>query len=296
MKAVGHFLSYLLLRLMVGAFWLIPFPALYLLSDLLGFILKNIFKYRLNVIEKNIRYIFPSKSDKWVADTISEYYSYFIDLILETLKGMSMSPYKLRHRFKFTNPEFLNAYCEEGRHVFIYAQHLNNWEWAAMCLGVQMDHHLVGVVKKLSNPYTNNYIQNSRSSFNVSVVHTNRVGRYLSTLTQKSKPEGIVFIADQRPSGREKKVAVSFFNKQIDFHSGAANYALHTNIPLIDFKVTKIKRGYYEMEAILLGYANDFNSAQEITQTYVSYLEKLIEETPALWLWSHKRFKHEINY
>ncbi len=281
---------------MVFIFWLIPFPLLYLLSEILGFILKNIFKYRLNVIEKNIRYIYPSKSDKWVADTISEYYSYFIDLILETVKGMSMSPYKLQRRFKFTNPDFLNAYCDEGRHVYIYAQHLNNWEWAAMCLGVQMNHHLVGVVKELSNPYTNNYIQNSRSSFNVSVVPTNQVGLYLSTLSEKPKPEGIVFIADQRPSGREKKAAVSFFNKQIDFHSGAAAYALNTNVPLINFKVTRVKRGYYEMEAVLLGYSKDFENAQEITQTYVSFLEMLIEKNPALWLWSHKRFKNEIKY
>ena len=99
-----------------------------------------------------------------------------------------MSPYKLQHRFKFTNPEFLNNYFHEGRHVFIYAQHLNNWEWAAMCLGVQMKHHLVGAVKELSNPYTNKYIQKGRSSYNVSVVPTHKVGHYLSTLPQTTKP------------------------------------------------------------------------------------------------------------
>ncbi len=287
---MGNILSYISLRLIVFIFWLVPFKLLYLFSDMLGFILKNVFKYRLSVIDKNIRFVFPTKSDEWVSNTISEYYSYFIDLILETLKGMNMSPYKLQHRFKFTNPEFLNNYFHEGRHVFIYAQHLNNWEWAAMCLGVQMKHHLVGAVKELSNPYTNKYIQKGRSSYNVSVVPTHKVGHYLSTLPQKTKPEGIVFIADQRPSGKEKTVKVSFFNKQIDFHSGAAHYALKADVPIIDFKVTKIKRGYYEMEAVLLGYASEYDSAEEITQTYASFLEQLVSESPALWLWSHKRF------
>ena len=56
-------------------------------------------------------------------------------------------------------------------------------------------------------------------------------------------------------------------------------------------KMTKKKRGYYNVELISLReYADRYNVS--VTEAYVRVLEQHIKEEPHLWLWSHRRFKH----
>ena len=290
------FLAYIFFRVLIGLFSLLPFKLLYLLSDLLNFILKHLFKYRTAVIETNLSYCFPHKSKQEIASIANSFYRNFIDIILESIKGLGTPPKKLVPRYTFRNPELMDAHFERGEHVIIYSQHYNNWEWAPLCLGLQMKHHLVGAVKMLSNQYINEYMKAGRSGNNVSVIPTYYTAKFFSKLDEEPKPVGIVFIADQKPSGKERAVEMDFLGQQVSFHGGAAKYGIKSGLAIFSLDVHRMGRGRYEVEAVQLAKAGELTSADQLTARYIQNLERLITTSPQSWLWSHKRFKNKISY
>lgn len=290
------YISYILFRLLIAVFSLIPFKFLYFISDIFRFFLKNIFGYRTSVIKQNIAFVFPEKSEEWQTDVFNGFYKNFIDIIFESIKGLSVNPKKLVYRYRLNNPGILDKYYEQSKHVIIYSQHCNNWEWASLCMGFQMKHYLVGAAKVISNPYIDAYILKGRSGNNVNIIHTNQIGKFFQNEIEEMKPVGVVFIADQRPSGKEKKTPVQFFGKTIDFHGGAAKYAVQAGYPIIAIDIHRIGRGRYEAEAVILSNQGEIKDADTLTQVYASHVEQLISKDPTSWLWSHKRFKNEISY
>lgn len=241
-------------------------------------------------------YCFPSENPQKLREIRDEFYKNFVDIILESLKGLATNPNKLIQRYTFRNPELMDAVYSKDSHVIIFSQHYNNWEWAPICLGLQMKHHLLGVVKFLSNEYINNYMIDGRSGNNVSVIPTYQTAKYFLSLPQEKKTVGIVFIADQKPSGREKAIQLSFLGNEASFHAGAANYAIKSGLPIYSLDVHRISRGRYEVEAVMIAKAGECHSAEELTIKFKQNLEQLIRKSPASWLWSHKRFKDFVEY
>jgi len=289
------FFTYIVFRAFVLLFSLIPFDVVYIISDGLRFILKNIFKYRTAVIEKNIAFCFPKWDKKQVKSTSNSFYKNFIDISLESIKGISSNPHKIIPRYRLTNPELLDGYFKNGQSVILFSQHFNNWEWGPICLGLQMKHHVVGVIKKLSNPYIHKYFAEGRAGNNVSVITTGQTTNYV--LNHKPhKPEALVFIADQYPYNKHRRTEVDFFGKQIPFHSGAGQLSKRLNYPIFTIDIIRKGRGRYELELYKIADSNHGLNDLEITSLYAAHLEQLIIKYPDAWLWSHKRFKNQMRY
>ncbi len=290
------FVSYLFFRLLIGLFALIPFPLLYFISDLLRIFFKYVLRYRVHVINQNLAYCFPDKTEEERKIIASAFYKNFIDILLESIKGLATKPEKLIPRYKFRNAEVMDDAYNSGSNIIIYSQHYNNWEWAPLCLGLQMKHHLVGVVKFLSNPYINKYMISGRSGNNVSVIPTYNTAKYFKQLHKVERPVGIVFIADQKPSGSEKNIELDFLGSKARFHQGAGNYVANSGLATYTFDIRRVKRGYYEAEVKELLPPGHKLSSPQVTEIYKQNLEKLILESPHSWLWSHKRFKQYLEY
>jgi len=280
----------------VGFFSLLPFPVLYFLSDVLRYIFKYILSYRIDVIEKNIAYCFPDKSQREQKKIRDDFYKNFIDIILESIKGLSMDPQKLIKRYTFPNPELIDEHYRNGQHVITYSQHYNNWEWAPVCLGLQMKHKLTGVIKKLSNQRINEYVNQGRSGNNSSVVATQDTGEFFKTMHKQSDIIAIAFIADQIPYGKARTLEVPFLGNMVSFHHGAAIYAQRANFPIYSIDVHRKQRGQYEISVFCLKGINETLTAAEITARYAAHLEELVLKSPEAWLWSHKRFKQKLTY
>ena len=68
----------------VGAFFLylislIPLPLLYLLADIIFFILYYVIKYRRKVVQENLRNSFPEKSTEELHEIEKTFFSFFAD-------------------------------------------------------------------------------------------------------------------------------------------------------------------------------------------------------------------------
>jgi len=281
---------------MVGFFSLIPFPLLYLISDVLRVLFKNIAGYRVSVIKKNLAFCFPHKTEAERKKIFDKFYKNFIDIILESIKGLSIDPDKLKKRYSFKNPEVLDQHFNKGQHIITYSQHCNNWEWAPICLGIQMNHCLMGIVKMISNQRINKYMIDGRSGNNVRVISTKQTGEFFKTLHKEEDPLAIVFIADQMPYGKVKSLEVPFLGQQVKFHHGAALYAERVNLPIYTIDVARTGRGRYEVQVHCIKAESETLTAEEITYRYAGHLEEMILESPESWLWSHKRFKKILKY
>ena len=80
---------------------LLPFPLLYLLSDFLFLLIYRVFGYRKEVVLTNLRNSFPEKSEAEIKKIVHDFYRWFCDLTLETLKTLTISPKAVKKRMTF---------------------------------------------------------------------------------------------------------------------------------------------------------------------------------------------------
>jgi len=69
--------------------------------------------------------------------------------------------------------------------------------------------------------------------------------------------------------------------------------ARRNDIPVVFADIRKTKRGHYEARLTLAFEHPTQTKEGEITEAFVRYLEKNIYEQPEVWVWSHRRWKHE---
>jgi Kdo2-lipid IVA lauroyltransferase/acyltransferase len=105
---------------------LLPFWILYLFSDILYFLLFRVVKYRRKVVELNLQNSFPEKSVADRLDIEKRFYKHLSDLILESIKTISISPKSMKKRFVFSNLNELTKYFEQGKSVIAVSGHFGN--------------------------------------------------------------------------------------------------------------------------------------------------------------------------
>ena len=79
----------------------LPLRLLYILSDFAYFIVRYIVGYRRGVIQRNIAASFPEKTAKERERIISDFYHFFCDYAVETIRQLSMPAAEMRRRMIF---------------------------------------------------------------------------------------------------------------------------------------------------------------------------------------------------
>ena len=80
---------------------LLPLRVLYGVSDLLYFPLFYCVKYRRRIVHKNLVNSFPEKSEKEILHIEKQFYRFFCDYVVETIKLFSMSKKEMMRRMTF---------------------------------------------------------------------------------------------------------------------------------------------------------------------------------------------------
>lgn len=282
-------IAYLFFRIAVFLFALLPFSSLYLLSDFLSFFLYRILRYRYSVIQSNLRNAFPEKTDSEIESIIKKTYSNLCDVLLEGIKGMTLSLDEITRRYHFKNPKIADAAFQNNQSAVGLVSHYNNWEWGAYATDAQLKHRVVGVSKPTSNKYIDHYLSKVRARFNVHIVSIRQTGR--AVIDFQDSPTLFVLIADQSPSNMEQVHWLNFLHQDTAFVNGPEKIARKYNYPVLHFTIERIRRGFYEINVHLLCQNPEQTTEGEITRMYAQELEKQIWQQPENWLWSHKRWK-----
>ena len=98
-------LGYIIALPFIYGISLLPFPLLYLLSDVLYFLIYKVIGYRKQVVLTNLRNSFPEKTEAEIQAIAGKFYRWFCDLTLETLKTLTISPGTVRDRVEFAGKD-----------------------------------------------------------------------------------------------------------------------------------------------------------------------------------------------
>ncbi len=286
MKYLVYIVTTAALRLLA----LLPRPILYLKSDALAFILNHIAGYRKKVITDNLTNAFPHLSETQVRTLRKKVYRHLADVITEVAVFQFYSRSRLEKRFTFENPELIEKYYEEGRHVIVMGGHYNNWEWSAP-FAYTFRHKLIGVYKPLHNKYFDKAYRKARTRFGAEMVPMGTIGRRLFECNNKKIPTITGMVGDQRPIRNHMQYWTDFLNHKTGFFTGSEKLARKFNTVVIFIHVGKVKRGAYHATLEVITDNPSATAPNEITEKYIRLLEKMIREEPAYWLWSHNRWK-----
>lgn len=268
---------------------ILPFWLLYFISDLLFYPVFYLFKYRRKVVAKNLLNSFPEKSEFELYQIEKKFYRHLLDLILESIKTMTISRKEIQKRFIIKNPELITKYTEKGQSVIAVSGHYGNWEWGTLGSALKFQSDFIVVYKPLSNKLFEVLLNKMRARFGAIMVPMKLTLRKI--IEHKSKPSIIVLVGDQTPPREESHYFTKFLNQETAIFLGVEKIALKTNYPVIYFHINKIKRGYYECLLKSLVEIPELTKEYEITNIHTQELENIIRIKPEYWLWSHKRWK-----
>lgn len=288
MKAVVFYIFSAINRVVT----LLPLRILYGLSPLFYFILYHLAGYRREVVMKNLRNAFPGKNEKELAGISKKFYRHLSDLFIEVLKLPNMKGSELKERYKVLNPELLDKLREDGRSTIAVFGHYGNWEWFAS-IPMSIEYKSVTVYKPLKNIYFDRYFLKFRSRYGNILVPMSRTGRVVYQYESEGENILLGLVADQTPPGREIQYWTKFLNQDTPVYLGIEKLANKYNMPVVYFRVDKVKRGYYEVKLELITANPSELKPFELTERHVKLLEEQIRNRPELWMWSHRRWKHK---
>ena len=269
---------------------LLPYPILYLISDITYLIMFKLIGYRKKVVLNNLKNSFPKKSKKDIKKLMSNFYRHLCDIILESLKGFTISEKELKKRMTIKNPEFSNSFAEKGQSIIFIGGHYNNWEICAQAFSMYSKHKCIGIYKPLSNKFLNDKIYTSRSKYGLNLVSMKKSKK---SFEKGNEAKAIVFGSDQNPSNPKSAYWLKFLNQDTAVLFGAEKYAKEYDWPVVYVSISKVKRGYYEAEYSLITDKPTKQPYGKITEDFTKRLEQDILNQPQYWLWSHKRWKHK---
>ena len=80
-------------------------------------------------------------------------------------------------------------------------------------------------------------------------------------------------------------------NQPTNAMQGSMGVACKLSHSVLYLKMKRVKRGEYEMTLIPICENASQTTPEALLRKYYDLLEEEIRETPANWLWSHKRWK-----
>lgn len=287
MSAIFFYILYPVIRLIA----LLPLPVLFIFSDFLYFLTFYVIGYRKKVVYTNLKNAFPDKPEDDIRGIARRFYKHFADQIIETIKALHISRKEMKKRFRVKDQEMLDELYAANKNIVVVFGHYGNWEWL-LTLPLYTKYKILAIHKPLSNKYFSDMVNRLREKYGVRMITMKQ--SYKTILEYQKRNEQIItyFLGDQTPMRSEINYWTTFLNQDTPVYLGAEKIAQKTGQAVVFFNIQKIRRGYYELETIMITENPEETGEYEITEKHVRLLEEIITDKPEYWLWSHRRWKH----
>ena len=287
MQKVGFYIFYVFIWVIT----LLPFCCYYLLSDFVFFIIYHVFGYRKKVVFSNLKNSFPEKSEKELKAIEKKFYKHLVDIFLESFKTIHLTKNQVEKRWTYENLEVFDELKAKNKNVLMVSAHYGNWEWFTF-FGHIVDYKFLALYKPLTSGNFDNFLRNLRVKFGMETVSMDTAYKRMLTLKKDNINNIVWFAADQAPP-KDSQFWTTFLNQETPFFLGPEKLAKKLDYSIVYLDVYREKRGYYKAKFTLLFENTKDTQEYEITRKHIKHLETVIKDRPELWLWSHKRWKHQ---
>ena len=233
---------------------LLPFWLLYLFADLIYLLTYYIISYRKAIVRKNLRESFPEKDERDLRQIERQFYRWFGEYIVETLKLFSISKESMSRHLVFKNKELVTTLTDQGQGVALYMGHYCNWEWVTSIPSlVPGDYAGSHVYHVLETPVMDKLLLYARHRMDSANVPIMDVLRFIVSNKQAGRPVVMGLIADQVPFWNNIGGWVHFLNHpKTPVLAGAERIARRYDMACVYIDLRRVRRGYYEADFQLI--------------------------------------------
>ena len=173
-----------------------------------------------------------------------------------------------------------------------YMGHTGNWEWvSALPTQLNAKYQVCQIYHVLENSVMNNVMLKIRGAYGAESISMERTLRQLLEYKNRGQQFIVGMIADQVPLMRNIHYWTQFMNQKTPVFTGAERIAKKLDLAVFYAEVIRIKRGRYECVLHLMYESTKDEPEHSVTERYNRMLENTIHNNPAIWLWSHNRWK-----
>ncbi len=287
-----NYLIYILIYPLLWLFSKLPFRIIYIISDIVYFIVYHIVGYRKKAVRENLKLVFPEMlvSERVLIE--KKFFQHLCDMFLEMIKTMSITEKEINERYRFANLEVYKNLESKQKSIALMCAHYASYEWA-----VSLNFHVsfvgYGIYKKLNNPYFDKLVKEIRAKFKAKLITTKET---IPTIIENAENKILAtygFASDQSPKLSSTFHWAEFMGSVVPVHTGAEMIAKKYDMNVIFMQTRKIKRGFYECSFEILADENIAETPDyQITENFLKLVENQIKEAPEFYLWTHKRWKH----
>lgn len=262
------------------------------LAKLIGVVLYYLFPIRKSTVLQNLRIAFPEKTEKEIKKIAKKNYQNISITFCELLLIPSLKLHEVKDQVSFENLELIKSKINKGYGLIILTGHFGNWEILISSIVAYINAKYNVLVKPQRNHYITEWLKETRSIGNTNVI---ALGVSVKEIIKALKAGEVVLIAgDQR--GPFEGNRFMFFNHPTSLYTGTASIALKTNCEVLLAAVERQKDYKYKVFVEELDFSNlpDDNEKKplELTQRYISFLEKYVRKNPEQYFWMHKLWKY----
>jgi len=242
------------------------------------------------VIEINVSIAFPEKTMAERKGIIRKFHRNFTDSFIETIKCLSVSK-DFYDKHCTTDFALFDKMAAENKSCQMHACHQFNWEWINLHWSIHVKQPLVIVYMPISSKAVDRLILKLRTKYGTAMLAATESRKVF--VAWRNKTHALALIADQKPATPTYSYWLNFFHRPTAFIPGPEKNAMMKKCPVIFGRVMKPARGKYDSTLILACEDASALKPGELTVMYRDFIEDAIRRQPDMYLWSHKRFKHD---
>jgi KDO2-lipid IV(A) lauroyltransferase len=269
---------------------LLPLRALYILSDFLYLLVYYVFGYRKQVVMENLAIAFPEKTAEERTRIAKKFYQNFVDNFIETIKLLTASKKFITQHLVLDSDPFKSLH-ESGRKCQLHLGHNFNWEIANAAMPFYTDYTFLVVYMPIKSKAMDRLFMHMRTRTGSVMLPATDMRNAI--VPYRNTQYLLTLVADQAPGDVSRAYWFRFFGRPTPFVRGPESGARLGNIPVVFTHLYKVKRGYYHAHLEIGAEEPASLHESELTRRYIRFLENAIRQHPDMWLWSHRRWKHE---
>ena len=270
----------------------LPLRVLYILSDIIFFLMYNLVGYRKKVVTENLKNSFPKKSESEIDKIRTSFYRNFSDYIVETFKSFTISSKELRVRVQHINQDVFHDAKSENKNVILLTGHVFNWEWFNALATIIPQENCFPVYRKVQNSFWEEKIKGIRNRFGNTALEAKEVIRHI--LRNPNDGNSVyMFVADQSPHVSEVSFGLNFLNQKTPAFIGYDKLSTRMDLAFVFCEMKKVKRGYYQINYYRIYPDGEKFAEYEVVKKFHKLLENTINKRPDNYLWSHRRWKYQ---